>query len=100
MVSPHRVSLQMVSATNGIAHKGYWQQKLSATIALRVSQQDLSADCKTRNFVGQFAQIRALFQNVNKKKIIELNPSSRVGFEGSFKTASSELKKFKTGQCL
>ena len=67
-----------------------------SAIAPRASQQDLSADCKTRNFVAQFAQInRALFQNVNKKKILVLNPSSRVGFEGPFKTASSELKNSK-----
>ena len=72
-----------------------------SAIAPRASQQDLSADCKTGNFVAQFAQInRALFQNVNKKRILVLNPSSRVGFEWPFKTASSELKKFKTGQCL
>ena len=38
-------------------------------------------------------EYRAQFQNVNKKKILVLNPSSRVGFEGPFKTASSELKK-------
>ena len=72
-----------------------------SAIAPRASQQDLSADCKTRNFVAQFAQInRAQFQNVNKMKILVLNPSSRVGFERPFKTASSELRKFKTGQCL
>ena len=38
-------------------------------------------------------EYRAQFQNVNKKKILVLNPSSRVGFERPFKTASSELKK-------
>ena len=43
---------------------------------------------------------RVLFQNVSKKKILVLKPSSRVGFERPFKTASSMLKKFKFGQCL
>ena len=71
-----------------------FSQQNNNAIAPRASQQDLCADCKTRNFVAQFAQInRAQFQNVNKKKILVLNPSSRVGFEGPFKTASSELKK-------
>ena len=69
--------------------------------APRAAPQISALYCKTRNFVAQFAQInRAQFQNVNKKKILVLNPSSRVGFEGLFKTASSELKKFQTGQCL
>ena len=31
---------------------------------------------------------------MNEKKILVLDPSSRVGFERPFKTASSKLKKY------
>ena len=51
------------------------------------------------NFDAQYAQMnRALFQNVNNKKILMFKPSSRVGFEKPFKTASNVRNKFKTGQ--
>ena len=64
--------------------------------APRAAPQIFALYCKTRNFVAHFAQMknRALFQNMNEKKILVLDPSSRVGFEGSFKTASSQLKKY------
>ena len=69
--------------------------------APRSAPQIFALYCKTRNFVAQFAQINwALFQNVKKKKIRVRKLFSRVGFERPLKTASSELRKFKTGQCL
>jgi len=73
----------------------------SLQLVYKVTERISALYCKTRNFIAQFAQInRALFRNVNKKKIFVLKPSSRVGLERPFKTASSLLKKFKTGQCL
>ena len=69
--------------------------------APRAAPQIFALYCKTRNFVAQFARInRALFQNVNKRKILVLKPSSRLGFERPFKTAANERKKFKKGQCF
>ena len=64
--------------------------------APRAAPQIFGLYYKTRNFVSQFAQInRALFENENKKKILILKPSSKVGFKRPFKTASNVLKKAK-----
>ena len=58
--------------------------------AHRAAQQDLGTRL-------QYSQInRALLQNGNENKILMLKPSSRVGFERPFKTASNVRTKFDT----
>ena len=52
--------------------------------------------CKARNFCEHFAQTNtAQVQKENKKKILVLNPFSRVAFESPFETALNVQKNSK-----